>query len=51
MYQQVCILFQACLYSKLFVLMGISWLSECVDAGLHGDHSTVEGCNLSTEVT
>jgi hypothetical protein len=43
-------IFQVCLYSKLFVLMGISWLSECVDAELHGDHSTIGGCDLFTEV-
>ncbi len=39
------------LYLKLFLLMGISWMSEYIHAELHGDHTNMESCNLYVEVT
>ena len=44
------IYFKVCLYSKLFVLMGVSWMSECVDVELHGDQEDVQNFGFFTEV-
>ena len=38
------------LYLKLFMLMGISWISECIHVELHGDHAKMETCNIYIEV-
>ena len=38
------------MYSKLFVLMGVSWMSECVDVELHGDQEDVQNFGFFTEV-
>lgn len=38
------------LYLKLFLLMGISWLSEYIHAESHGDHTNLENCNFYAEV-
>ena len=39
------------LYLKLFMLMGISWMSECIHVELHGDHTKVGNCSIYTEVS
>jgi hypothetical protein len=39
------------LFTKLFVIMGISWLSECIHFELHGDHKSLKECNMLSEVT
>ena len=41
---------QLILFTKLFVIMGLSWLSECIHFKLHGDHSDLHDCNVATEV-
>lgn len=32
------------LYGKLFVVMGLLWVCECIHYILHGDHSTIYDC-------
>ena len=41
---------QLILFTKLFVLMGLPWVSVCLHALLHGDHSNHEHCNIVIEV-
>ena len=35
------------LYSKLFIVMGILWVFECVHYLAHGDHEDVECVSIS----
>jgi hypothetical protein len=42
---------QSILFSKLFVIMGITWIGEGIHVLLHGDHSDVEDCSFYSEVT
>ena len=41
---------QLVLFTKLFLIMGITWLSECIHVELHGDHTNMEHCNFHLEV-
>jgi hypothetical protein len=41
---------QSILFSKLFVIMGITWIGECIHVQLHGDHSHLEDCSFYSEV-
>ncbi len=41
---------QSILFAKLFVIMGITWIGECIHVLLHGDHSDVKECNFYAEV-
>ena len=41
---------QMVLFTKLFLIMGITWLSECIHIELHGDHSDMVHCNFYLEV-
>ena len=41
---------QLVLFTKLFLIMGLSWLSECIHIELHGDHSDLHHCNFYFEV-
>ena len=41
---------QLILFSKLFVIMGITWICECLHVQVHGDHSDVKECNYYSEV-
>ena len=41
---------QLVLFTKLFLIMGLSWLSECIHIELHGDHQNMEYCNFYLEV-
>ena len=36
------------LYTKLFIVMGIMWIFECIHYLVHGDHRNME-CVSSTE--
>ena len=36
------------LYTKLFIVMGIMWIFECIHYHVHGDHRNME-CISSTE--
>jgi hypothetical protein len=42
---------QLVLFTKLFVVMGLSWLSEIIHFELHGDHTKLSSCSLASEVT
>lgn len=41
---------QLVLFTKLFLIMGLSWLSECIHIELHGDHTDMVYCNFYLEV-
>ena len=41
---------QSILFAKLFVVMGITWIGECIHVQLHGDHSELEDCSFYSEV-
>jgi len=41
---------QSVLFAKLFLIMGITWIGECIHVELHGDHSEIEECNFYSEV-
>ena len=41
---------QMVLFTKLFFIMGITWISECIHIELHGDHTTMVQCNFYFEV-
>ena len=41
---------QLVLFTKLFLIMGLSWLSECIHIELHGDHQDLHDCNFYLEV-
>ena len=41
---------QLVLFTKLFLIMGLSWLSECIHIELHGDHTNMKNCNFYVEV-
>ncbi len=41
---------QSILFLKLFVIMGITWIGECIHVLLHGDHSDLEDCSFYSEV-
>ena len=42
---------QMVLYSKLFIVMGIAWIFECVHYVIHSDHThTEEHCNDTLEL-
>jgi hypothetical protein len=41
---------QSILFAKLFVIMGITWIGECIHVQLHGDHSHLEDCSFISEV-
>jgi hypothetical protein len=42
---------QSILFSKLFVIMGITWIGEGIHVLLHGDHSELDECSFYSEVT
>ena len=41
---------QFILFSKLFVIMGITWLGEAIHVLVHGDHSQMNDCSFYSEV-
>ena len=41
---------QLALFTKLFILTGLPWMSVCIHLYIHGDHSHDEHCNLFIEV-
>ena len=41
---------QSILFSKLFVIMGITWLGEAIHVLVHGDHSQMNDCSFYYEV-
>ena len=41
---------QLVLFTKLFLIMGLSWFSECIHIELHGDHTNMKNCNFYVEV-
>ena len=41
---------QILLFTKLFVIMGITWIGECLHVFVHGDHHDWEQCSFYTEV-
>jgi hypothetical protein len=41
---------QLILFTKLFALMGLPWMSVCIHVHIHGDHSNDEHCNFFIEV-
>ena len=46
--KQMKIFFQL-LFTKLFIVMGIPWIVECVHHVVHGDHNNME-CPSYTEI-
>ena len=41
---------QLILFTKLFIIMGLTWLGECIHVMIHGDHTNNELCNFYVEV-
>jgi hypothetical protein len=38
------------LYARLFLVMGVTYMSEFVHVLLHGDHDNIDYCNFYVEV-
>ncbi|CAB4061742.1 MTH [Lepeophtheirus salmonis] len=41
---------QLILFTKLFLIMGLTWISECIHVEIHEDHQDLEDCNFYLEV-
>jgi hypothetical protein len=41
---------QVVLFFKLFIIMGITWMGDCIHLLVHGDHEHLENCSFYSEV-
>ena len=39
------------LFVKLFAIMGLTWISECIHIVVHGDHARSDYCNFYVEAS
>ena len=42
---------QLILFTKLFIIMGLTWVTECIHVMVHGDHTNNEHCYFYIEVS